>query len=304
MDGGRAVGREALFLTIFIAIFIIVFIVTPLNIQRANDEMKEIPPTPSHILGTDDLGRDVLYLTEKASYESVKTSFKAGTLSLIVGVLLAYLSTYSQKVRMISNLLSSFVLTFPPIFISMLVLGISVEKISMRRQIFEILAVIMMWTLPYQNLFRRFSAIENSDYVKSAIALGRGRTNIFFSHFLPNSLEILLESFLSVVTAIISLEATLGFIGIGIPNSLGEQIRIQFLRSIGYMGILEFFESLLSPFIPIFVSKSYILARVVKWKGINMWAFLAPLGNLIAMIIMVKMIALYANKLVLRVYQR
>ena len=304
MDGGRAVGREALFLTIFIAIFIVIFIVIPLNIQRANDEMKEIPPTPLHILGTDDLGRDVLYLTEKASYESVKTSFKAGTLSLIIGVFLAYLSTHSQKVRMISTLLSSFVLTFPPIFIFMLILGISVERISMRRQIFEILAVIMMWTLPYQNLFRRFSAIENSGYVKSAIALGKGRTNIFFSHFLPNSLEILLESFLSVVTAIISLEATLGFIRIGIPNSLGEQIRIQFLRSIGYMGMLEFFESFLSPFIPIFGGKSYILARVVKWNGINMWAFLAPLGSLIVMIIMVKMISLYANKLVLRVYQR
>lgn len=297
-------GREAVFLMILIAIFTTVFLLIPASIRQRQYEMEEIPPNPIHPLGTDDLGRDILYLTERASFESVRTSFLVSTITMITGAVLAYVSSYSQKLQTFSNLLSSFVLTFPPVFISMLILGVNVEKISMRRFMFEILMILMMWTLPYQNLFRRFSSIENSEFVKSSIALGRGRLSIFFHHFLPNSLEIVIESFFSVVTIVISLEATLGFIGIGIPNSLGEQIRIQFLRSIGYMGILDFFWSLLAPFIPAFGKISYVLAHVVKWKGINMWAFLAPLGSLIVMIIMVKMISLYTGKVVSRIYQR
>ncbi len=297
-------GRKSVPLIATILIFLILFVFTPLKIHPVEEELEEIPPNIVHPFGTDDLGRDVLYLSEKALFETVKTATIIGIVSGTVGIFLAYLAVFMNTVSNISYLAVSFVLSFPPVFISMVILGISAENVSTRRFFFTLISLSILWSVFYNNLYRKFSIIENSQYVKAALSLGRNRWDLFWMHFLPNSLETIVESFFTVFSTAISLEATLGFIGIGIPNSLGEQIRIHFLRSIGYVGAVEFLLSFLSPFIPIFGGYSYHIAGILRWKGINLWAFLSPLGNLLVLLVMTKMISFLSVRLILEIYER
>ena len=297
-------GGKSVPLIVFMLVFLILFVFAPLRIQPVEEELEEIPPNIFHPLGTDDLGRDVLYLSEKAALETVKTAAIVGIVSGVVGTFLAYSSVFMSSVSNVSYLAVSFVLSFPPVFISMIILGISAENVSTRRLFFTLISLSILWTVFYNNLYRRFSSIENSQYVKAALSLGRNRWDLFWMHFFPNSLETIIESFFTVFSTVVSLEATLGFIGIGIPDSLGEQIRIHFLRSIGYVGILEFLLSFLSPFIPLFGRYSYHLAGILRWKGINLWAFLAPFGNLLVLLVMTKMVSFLSVRLISEIYER
>lgn len=187
-------------------------------------------------LGTDDQGRDVLSTIMYGSRVSLTVGICAVALSMVIGITLGLISGY------VGGALDSFImrvadvqLSFPAILIALLIDGVARvvigknghDEVAIYVLIFAIAA--SGW-VQYARTVRGSTLVErNKEYVQAARVIGRRPLAIMFSHVLPNVMgPVFVLATLHVGAAIIT-EATLSFLGVGVPPtqpSLGTLIRI------------------------------------------------------------------------------
>jgi len=188
------------------------------------------------LLGTDDQGRDVLSTIMHGSRVSLVVGICAVMLSMLVGVSLGLISGY------VGGPLDAFImrvadvqLSFPAILIALLIDGGA--RAALPKEMHDQVAVYVLifaiaasgW-VRYARTVRGSTLVErNKEYVQAARVIGRKPLAIMFTHVLPNVTgPVLVLATLHVGTAIIT-EATLSFLGVGVPPtqpSLGTLIRI------------------------------------------------------------------------------
>ncbi len=188
------------------------------------------------LLGTDDQGRDVLSTIMHGSRVSLVVGICAVMLSMLVGVSLGLISGY------VGGPLDAFImrvadiqLSFPAILIALLIDGGARAALpkGMHDQVAVyvlIFAIAASGWVRYARTVRGSTLVErNKEYVQAARVIGRKPLAIMFTHVLPNVTgPVLVLATLHVGTAIIT-EATLSFLGVGVPPtqpSLGTLIRI------------------------------------------------------------------------------
>lgn len=188
------------------------------------------------LLGTDDQGRDVMSTIMYGSRVSLTVGICAVALSMVIGITLGLISGY------VGGALDSFImraadvqLSFPAILIALLIDGVARvvigknghDEVAIYVLIFAIAA--SGW-VQYARTVRGSTLVErNKEYVQAARVIGRRPLAIMFSHVLPNVMgPVFVLATLHVGAAIIT-EATLSFLGVGVPPtqpSLGTLIRI------------------------------------------------------------------------------
>ncbi len=213
------------------------FDLATLNLLDAN-----IPPVwsssgdPRFLLGTDDQGRDMLSAILYGSRISLLVGLASVLFSLVVGVSLGLISGYAGgRVDSVIMRIADVQLSFPAILIALLIDGIargllprdSHDSLSLYVLIFAI--GISGW-VQYARTVRGATMVErNKEYVQAARLIGMRPFTILRRHILPNVLgPVLVIATIHLAVAIIT-EATLSFLGVGIPPttpSLGTLIRI------------------------------------------------------------------------------
>ena len=167
-----------------------------------------------YVLGTDGQGRDmlsaILYGLRISLLVGLVSSALALVLGLVVGLLAAYRAGWLDAVLM---RIADIQFSFPAILLALVllaVLGVGLEKI--------ILALVAVQWAYYARTVRGAALAEvQKEYIQAARLLGLPSWRIVFYHLLPNSLPpVLVVATLQVASAI-SLEATLSFLGIGLP---------------------------------------------------------------------------------------
>jgi peptide/nickel transport system permease protein len=165
-------------------------------------------------LGTDDQGRDML----SAIFYGLRTSLEVGAVSalfaLLIGVTLglwaAYAGGWTERLFM---RLADLQLAFPPILVALILvalLGQGAGKI--------IAALVAVQWAYYARAVRGSALVElRKEYVEAARGLGLSARRIAFRHVLPNCLPPLVVVVTVQVAHAIALEATLSFLGIGLP---------------------------------------------------------------------------------------
>lgn len=196
-------------------------------------------------LGTDSQGRDLL----SAMLYGLGTSLGVGALSTLVamsigttaGLLAGYLGGLVETAIM---RLVDLQLSFPAILVALIlvaVLGQGVEKIV-------IALVVVQWAY-YARTARSVALVERGkEYIEAAHCLALPRWRIVFRHLLPNCLPPLLVIATVQVAHAIALEATLSFLGIGLPitePSLGLLIANGFDYMLSGRTWISFFPGLL-----------------------------------------------------------
>jgi peptide/nickel transport system permease protein len=177
------------------------------------------------ILGTDDQGRDVLSTILYGMRISLAVGFASVVLALFIGVTLGLIAGYvGGAVDSIIMRVADVQLTFPAILTALIIDGVA-RGLAGPKAYDE----IVFW-VQYARTVRGSVLVEvNKEYVLAARLIGLGPGTIMFRHVLPNVLgPVLVIATINLALAIIT-EATLSFLGVGIPPtqpSLGTLIRI------------------------------------------------------------------------------
>jgi peptide/nickel transport system permease protein len=170
----------------------------------------------TYLLGTDGQGRDmlsaILYGLRVSLYVGVASGVIALTIGAVLGVLAAYAGGRFEQVLM---RIVDIQLGFPAILVALIllaVLGKGVDKI--------IIALVAVQWAYYARTARSAALVERSkEYVEAARALGLSNARIVLRHLLPNSLPPLIVVGTVQVAHAIALEATLSFLGLGLPTT-------------------------------------------------------------------------------------
>jgi peptide/nickel transport system permease protein len=191
--------------------------------------------TSKFLLGTDDQGRDILSALMHGSRVSLMVGIVSVLLSVVIGVGLGLLAGYlGGWVDTVLMRLCDVMLSFPAILIALLISGVGRAVFPNAGDWVALAVLITSITLTgwvqYARTVRGSTLVErNKEYVQAARVTGVSNGRIMRRHVLPNVLgPVLVLATIQVATAIIT-EATLSFLGVGVPPtspSLGTLIRI------------------------------------------------------------------------------
>ena len=210
-------NKLALISLIFILLVIISALfapyISPYNPDKINVNAILQPPNPAHLLGTDQLGRDILSRLIYGGRISIEVGFIAVSLSLFIGIFMgAYAGYYGGVIDSILMRFVDIMLTFPSFF---LILAISA---ILKPSIINIMIIIGLtsWMGIARIIRAEFTQNREKDYVLAAKAAGASDRYIMFFEILPNTIAPILVSATLGVAGAILIQASLAFLGIGI----------------------------------------------------------------------------------------
>ena len=198
---------------------------------------------PKYLLGTDDQGRDmissILYGARLSLIIGLSSTMIAAVLGVGLGLAAGY---YGGQFDALVMRIADVQLALPAILTALLIDGIArgilpaAIQQDLRVAVLTIAIALSLW-VNFARTARVSTFVQmNKEYVQAAMMMGQSPSRVMFVHVLPNIFGPLLVIMTVDLASAILLEATLSFLGIGLPAdspSLGTLIRIgmQFLLS-------------------------------------------------------------------------
>ena len=170
-------------------------------------------PSAEHLLGTDNLGRDMLTRIIVGARISLLVSFAGTIIGSLIGVALGVVAGYYGG--LLDSLVSRFVdllLAFPGLLLAIVVVAI------LGNGIVNTIAAIAFYSIPYVARMVRGIVItlKNSEYVQACRVMGASDLRIIITHIIPNSMsQIIVNTTLNLGTAILT-ASSLSFLGLGV----------------------------------------------------------------------------------------
>ena len=170
-----------------------------------------------HVLGTDNLGRDIFSRVIHGSRVSLLVAFAVVFVSGFIGVGLGAISGYfGGKVDFVIQKFVEVVWAFPP-----LLLGITIMAFLGQGLFNLILALVAQRWIPYCRVVRgQTLSLRSRDFVTAAQCLGASKTQIIVRHIIPNLIQTSLVIGTFAMASSIIAEASLSFLGVGVPPEI------------------------------------------------------------------------------------
>jgi peptide/nickel transport system permease protein len=210
-------NRSAVFGAIVVALILFCAIfapfVAPYSPTAIHSADSLMPPSWKHLLGTDDIGRDLLSRIIFGARVSIMVGVVSIGLATLLGIPLGVISGfYGGATDSIIMRLMDVLLAFPALVLAlfiMAVLGPSAFN--------AMIAIGVVYTPNFARLIRaNVLSIREMTYVEAARAIGFSRLHIMFREILPNCIApVIVQASLGVAYAIL-VEAALGFLGLGV----------------------------------------------------------------------------------------
>jgi peptide/nickel transport system permease protein len=188
------------------------------------DHMLE-KPSAKHIMGTDDLGRDLLTRLLYGGRVSLSIGVMAMSLAVVIGALVGGLAGFYGG--WVDNILMRFVdmmLAFPGLFV-LIILSLALRDIPIESlrgtafaSIFSIVLVIavLSWMQVARLVRASFLSLKEQEFIIAAQAVGASNLRLMVRHLLPNAMSpIIVAATFRVATSIIT-EAGLSYLGFGV----------------------------------------------------------------------------------------
>ena len=213
----------AILLGIMVALALLAPFITPQNphdLAALSVMDNRLPPGEAGMngmtywLGTDSQGRDMLSAILYGLRTSLMVGLTATLGALFIGISAGLVAAqFGGVVDAVIMRVVDFMLGFPSILIALVLLasiGRGVDKV--------ILAIVLVQWAQYARLMRAAALVERrKEYIEAAVNFGLPTRHIMLAHLLPNSVgAVLVVASISIASAI-TLEATLSFLGVGVP---------------------------------------------------------------------------------------
>lgn len=210
-------NRLALVATIFLTFLVVVALVslvwTPYRMSEVGVTATYAPPSAAHLLGSDELGRDLLSRLMVGAQVSLVVGLGTQLLVLVVGVPIGLLAGYYRG--WLDSVVSFIINVFygiPDILVAMIMvflLGPSLRNI--------IIAIVATRWMDMARLVRgQAFSLREREFIEAARASGARPLKMLFGHLFPNALgPIIVQATLGIPAAIL-FEAFLSFLGVGV----------------------------------------------------------------------------------------
>jgi len=171
-------------------------------------------PSAQFWMGTDNIGRDILSRVIFGARISVIVGLAATTLATIISVIIGIVSGYiGGKLDLIVQRVVDTAMSVPMLILMMVIIAI------IGPGIWQVIVVIgLVWGVIGSRIIRSaVIGIKENVYVEAAAAIGCSNTRILTRHILPNVMAPIIILFSTRVPNVILVEASLSFLGFGIP---------------------------------------------------------------------------------------
>lgn len=193
-------------------------VLTPYSPTVGDTAQRLAAPSVKHLLGTDEMGRDVLTRLLYGSRISLAVGVVPTLISLLLGIVLGMTAGFlGGKADCLIMRLADVMLAFPSLLLAMVIMYTLGDGVV---NIFLALSLVG-WASVARVVRSETISLKESEYVEAARSMGVRPVRIMLRHILPNCLPSLIVLFtLNIPSAILS-ESSLSFLGIGIqlPNS-------------------------------------------------------------------------------------
>lgn len=204
---------------IMIFFMIIVVVFAPLIAIYEIDAMNTGPvlqgPTPQHIMGTDNYGRDVFSRVVMGSQVSLRISVIVVVLAMLIGVPLGLLAGYRN------NILGSFImrvidvlLCFPWVLVALCIAAMlgGGEKVI-------VISLVIAYVPTFVRLMQGVTlSVREQDYIAAAIVTGEKRSSVMWRYLLPNVMSSLIVEATLIMSFVILDEAAISYLGVGVQS--------------------------------------------------------------------------------------
>ncbi|MEI3613157.1 ABC transporter permease [Pseudogracilibacillus sp. SO30301A] len=203
-----------LIILVMIAIAIFAPVIAPYDPISQNREAILTGPNAEHIMGTDDLGRDVFSRIVYGARISILVGFGSILLAIVIGTILGLVSGYfGGIIDMVIQRIMDAILAIPALILALFIaslLGPAVQNV--------IIAIVIISIPQFARIVRgEMLRVREMNFVEASRAIGANPFRILLKHGLPNMLApIIVVASLGFGAAIIA-EASLSFLGIGTP---------------------------------------------------------------------------------------
>jgi peptide/nickel transport system permease protein len=187
-------------------------VIAPYDPLKQNLDLAFAPPTVAHLLGTDDLGRDLLSRTIYGARISLLAGIVAVGIALVAGVTIGLVAGYwGGTLDQVLMRLMDALLAFPG-----LILALAITAALGSNLLNALIAIGIVGIPSYARLTRgQVLAVREFAYVEAARAMGTSHSRVLVRHVLPNvSAPLIVQTSLGVAFAILA-EASLSFLGLG-----------------------------------------------------------------------------------------
>ena len=189
------------------------FSFVPHDPEATNVQNREQAPSMEHLMGTDNLGRDIFSRVLAGARISVLVGFTSISIAMIFGTTIGIVAGYYQGL-VDEGLMRAMdaMMSFPPILLALTIVAVMEPNLTNL-----ILALAFVYT-PFIARVARSAAlsVRNESFVEAAVARGESDTYIIFREVLPNCVGPLLVQGSINIAFTMLLEASLSFLGLGV----------------------------------------------------------------------------------------
>jgi len=188
--------------------------ITPYDPLTTDIPARLLPPSWLHLMGTDNLGRDLFSRliagTQTAMTIGVTASFIGTTIGSIIGIVSGYLG---GKTDMLIQRLMDMIMAFPYLVLIIAIMTVLGGSIA------NVIFAISFGMIPFGNRLARSVTISVKEFVfiEAAQAVGASTFRIIWRHLIPNCTASYLIVLTSSLSGAILAEASLSFLGLGVP---------------------------------------------------------------------------------------
>ncbi len=241
-DRAAIVGLVILAVIVFIAVF--ADYIAPYNPFARVGRPYE-PPSPKHLLGTNDIGQDIfselIYGARASLFIGFVAAVTATTLGTLVGVSAGY---YGRVVDEILMRITDIWLSIPSLLFSIFLAAVIIRTGRLPMYYSVILAIALTSWPPVARLTRSATlSLKERPYIEATLALGASSRRIIFRHILPNIAPIILVEIVVRTGNAMLTEATLSFLGLGDPTvkSWGTILNFAMVKNAPILGLWWWF---------------------------------------------------------------